>query len=102
MNHRAFTITLDESGESFPCREDETVLASLYRLGRKGIPLGCRGGGCGVCKVQVTAGPYRKLVMSRGHVTVEDEADGKVLACRIFPEGDLRLRVIGKIEKAFR
>ena len=38
------------------CDEEQNVLAAMERLGRKGIPVGCRGGGCGVCRVQVTYG----------------------------------------------
>ncbi len=88
-----------QGGAAYLCREDESVLAGMCRLDRRGIPLGCRGGGCGVCKVEVLSGQYTSLVMSRAHVSVEDEAAGRVLACRIFPRSDLALRVIGKLQK---
>ena len=40
-------VTIVETGEVYRCREDETLLAGMERLGKRGIPVGCRGGGCG-------------------------------------------------------
>ena len=88
-------IHLDDTGESFLCDESRPVLLAMEALGRTGIPVGCRGGGCGVCKVQVLSGRYVARVMSRAHVSAAEEAAGCVLACRIRPVTDLRLRKIG-------
>ena len=77
----------------------ETLLVGMERLGKKGIPVGCRGGGCGVCKIEITEGSYQKRVMSREYVSVEDEAVDRVLACRVRPSSDIRLKVIGKMCK---
>jgi ferredoxin len=62
--------------------------------------LGCRGGGCGVCKVEVVEGRFSKRPMSRSHVSEEDEARQQVLACCIVPETDLHLRVVGRLQRA--
>jgi ferredoxin len=94
-----FSITIEDTGEVVDCRPGEAVLKAVARLNRKGIPVGCFGGGCGVCKVQVSSGPYRLGKMSRAHVTVEEEAKGIALACKMFPEGDLRMSVVGKMKK---
>lgn len=93
-------VTVEDTGETFPCTSQETALSALARSGRRGIPLGCRGGGCGVCKVAVIEGDYVKRVMSRGHVSEEDEQAHRVLACCIQPGSDLRLRVLGRMRKA--
>jgi len=95
-----FQVTLADTGESYRCKPDETALVSLARSGRKGIPVGCRGGGCGVCKVAVLQGDYVRKPMSRSHVSVEDEQARRVLACCILPQSDLLLQVIGKLNKA--
>jgi ferredoxin len=92
-------VTIADTGEVFRCREDETLLAGMERLGKRGIPVGCRGGGCGVCKVQVEAGQIAKRVMSRDHVSAEEECAGIVLACRVKPLSDVRLAVLGKMKK---
>ncbi|MCL7462966.1 2Fe-2S iron-sulfur cluster-binding protein [Pseudomonas sp. NW5] len=96
-----YDIHIEDTGEHYPCDEQETVLLGMAKLGRKGIPVGCRGGGCGVCKVQVTQGDYCTVrAMSRQHVSQEDEAQGTVLACCIQAQSALSLRVVGKLHKA--
>lgn len=97
MSHR---VSIVDSGEVFACAPGESVLHGMARLGRRGIPVGCRGGGCGVCRIEVLEGRYEKRVMSRAHISAADEAAGRALACRIFPLEDLRLRVIGPLHKA--
>lgn len=86
-------VTLDPGGEQFRCAEDQSVLVGMERLGNQGIPVGCRGGGCGVCKVEIVEGDVLRRRMSRAHVTEADEANGWALACRIFPRSDLVIRV---------
>ncbi|WP_353234614.1 2Fe-2S iron-sulfur cluster binding domain-containing protein [Diaphorobacter ruginosibacter] len=94
-----FTVTIDETGESYHCPDGRSVLEGMEALGRKGIPVGCRQGGCGVCKVQVLEGHFTRRVMSRAHVSAEEEAGGCVLSCRIKPSSDLRVRVVGAMKK---
>ena len=97
-----FIIVIEDTGEKFACSPERNVLKAMEQLGRKGIPVGCRGGGCGVCRVQVLGdGHYRTGKMSREQVPVQDEELGICLACKLFPEGDLRLKVLGKWQKIF-
>lgn len=100
MGGRVYRISIQEVGEAYPCGEGQTLLEGMERLGRKGIPVGCRGGGCGVCKVHITAGDYATRRMSRAQVSVEEEAAGYVLACRCRPQSDITLRVVGKMKAA--
>ena len=95
-----FNIVIEETGERFRCSPKESLLAGMERLGKKGIPVGCRGGGCGVCKVEIVAGAYEARVMSRECISLEEEACGIVLACRVRPSSDLVLRVLGKMKKS--
>lgn len=92
-------VTIADDGSSYRCADSQTLLEGMENLGKKGIPVGCRGGGCGVCKVQVLSGSYAKRVMSRAHVSEQDEAQGRVLACRVRPTSELRLQVIGPMKK---
>lgn len=96
----AFQIRIIETGECFPCDSGQSVLEGMVKLGRRGIPAGCRGGACGVCKVEVVTGNLVRKVMSRSHVSEEDEKNGRVLACRISPSSDLELRVIGGMKRS--
>ena len=93
------TITIEDTGESYRCADHRSVLEGMEALGKKGIPVGCRQGGCGVCKVQILEGQYSKRVMSRAHISAEDEAGGCVLSCRIKPTSDLRVSVVGSMKK---
>lgn len=99
MRPGTFQVRIEDTGESFVCSANFTVLRGMEALGRGGIPVGCRRGGCGVCKVEILAGAFDKRVMSRAHVSVEEEAAGCVLACRVFPRSDLRLRVLGTMKR---
>jgi len=96
-----YRITIAPTGDSFVCAADETILAALARQGRRGIPSGCHGGGCGVCKIAITQGQTHAAPMSRAHITTEDEKSGLGLACRLYPRSDITLHVVGKLHKAW-
>lgn len=97
---RRFTITLEGHGTA-AATGDERVLVALERaqgFGRltgmpRRLPVGCRRGGCGICRMRVLDGDYRVTPMSRAHVSEADEADGVVLACAIWALSDLTLRL---------
>jgi ferredoxin len=94
-----FTISILNTGESYACSATQNLLAGMEALARKGIPAGCRGGGCGVCKVQVESGPVRAAKMSRACISAEEERQGLVLACRAYPQGDLKLRAVDRLAR---
>lgn len=94
-----FDIHIGNTLETYHCAGDQTLLAGMEALARKGIPVGCRGGGCGVCKVRIESGTVHTLKMSRSHVSVEEQAAGFVLACRAYPNSDLQLRAVGKLAR---
>jgi ferredoxin len=96
-----FVIQIEDSGETFLCGPEQNLLRAMEKLGRRGIPIGCRGGGCGVCKVQALEGSYLGRKMSREHVSIEDEARGIGLACRMLPRSDMRLKVLGAMGRMF-
>lgn len=94
-----FKVTIEDTGETYKCDELISLLVGMENLGKKGIPVGCRGGGCGVCKVEIVSGTYTKRVMSRDHVSAEEEERNIVLACRVRPTSEITLRVLGKMKK---
>lgn len=97
MSH---TITISNTNEQYSCKESQHLLAGMVQLGKKGIPVGCRGGGCGVCKVQILSGTYQAKKMSRERVTEDEENKGIVLACRVFPQSDIKLLTLGHVSRA--
>jgi|JI10StandDraft_1071094.scaffolds.fasta_scaffold75574_2 ferredoxin len=89
-------VTLEGSGLQFRCRDDENMLVGMRYQGPDGVQVGCRGGGCGVCRVQVLSGTYTAKKMSKAHITADDLAHNIVLSCRIFPTSDLSVRLCPK------
>lgn len=95
-------ISLIQSGEAYTCSEAESLLQGMARIGRKGIPVGCLNGGCGVCKIRIIAGSVRCVgAMSRAHVSQDEEAQGICLACRVAPLERVEVAVVGKMKKAW-
>ncbi len=101
MTHR---IVVRETGDSFACTEDQNLLQGMrtFKLGvpmLEAIPVGCRGGGCGICRIHVVSGEYETQKMSRKHVPYEDQDRGIALACRVYPRSDLNIDVLSLPEK---
>lgn len=97
-----FAVHVAQTDETFPCAANESLLQGMVRLGRKGIPVGCVNGGCGVCKVRILAGDIKALgPISRAHVTLDEEGQGFTLACRVAPQTAVNLEVAGKLNKPF-
>lgn len=94
-----YRVTLPATGEQFNCARDQHLLQGMqnFQLGvpmLEAIPVGCRGGGCGICRIRVLDGEYEAKKMSRKHIPEQDQAAGFVLACRIYPRSDLRIEVL--------
>ena len=93
------TIKLVDTGEDFLCREDQHLLQGMqgYQIGKtmlETIPVGCRGGGCGICRIRILSGEYDSKKMSCKHITGEDHGQGIALACRIYPRSELSIEVV--------
>lgn len=98
----ALPVTIANVGLSYACAGNESLLTGMVRLGRKGIPVGCVNGGCGVCKVRIVEGQIKALgPISRAHVTLDEENQGYTLACRVAPQTPVNLEVAGKLSKPF-
>ena len=80
-------------GGEFSCGEGERVLLAMERCGSSDIGVGCRGGGCGICRVKVVEGGYKTGKMSAAKVSESDREAGYALACRLYPAGDLLIEV---------
>ena len=74
---------------NFYCSEDQVLLVGMERRNESFIRVGCRGGGCGICKVRIIDGDYETKRMSRAHISEAEEKQGYALACRVLPRGDL-------------
>lgn len=93
MEQKYHEIYIEDQNRTVKCSEQESVLQAMLRIGDTTIPIGCKGGGCGICRVQVLEGDYQAKKMSRCHISEDMLAQQRLLACRIYPRGNLRLRL---------
>lgn len=90
------TVTVRPTGEAIHLDPDETVLGGLYKAGFA-YTVGCRRGGCGICKVDLLEGTvtYNRPVAATV-LTDEERAGGTCLTCRAVPEGDVTIALRGE------
>lgn len=86
-----WSVGIDGEQAAIPCPSDQHLLQAMIAARRTAIKVGCRSGGCGICRVKITQGTYASLKMSRSRISQEDEAAGIVLACRVLPRSDMAL-----------
>ena len=82
--------TIQFNGETLAVQAQETVLETLLANGHE-VPNSCRAGACQSCLMQSTAG----TIPAQAQVGLKDtlRAQGRYLACRCQPEGDLAVRL---------
>jgi ferredoxin len=91
----SFHVDIEGEGR-IVCPPGTSVLRAMVAAGRRDLPVGCRSGGCGVCRVRVDEGEYTVGPMSAAQVDAQDAAEGIALACRLFPSTDLRVTALGR------
>jgi len=82
------------TGDQFTCQTGQSVLKAMEQQGVECVPVGCRGGGCGFCKIKVVEGQFECGKMSRRHIPPEAIEKGVVLACRIYPLTNLIIECV--------
>lgn len=87
-------IQVVDHASPYRCSEDKSLLQGAELGIEKFIPVGCRGGGCGVCKVKILKGEYSAKRMSSAHISESDKTNGVVLACRVYPRSEMLIEVI--------
>lgn len=89
MSEKSFYIHVVNRDHEFECRQNQALLIGMESRNGKSIRVGCRGGGCGICKIKVITGDYESKAMSRKHISAEEQQAGFALACRVFPRSNL-------------
>ena len=84
------TITLSPVGHTVPCSPEETVLAAILRSGAS-VTYGCRGGGCGTCKMRVISGHIDHGRCSAAVLREEEKKSGWFLSCQARALSDLTI-----------
>jgi ferredoxin len=91
QNNKKFKIQVVNRNTEFLCKQEDNLLVGMEKRQVNDVTVGCRCGGCGVCKIKVHAGNFTSKRMSKAHISEEDLHENIVLACRIFPDSDLKI-----------
>ena len=87
-----YTITLNPVGDAVPCSLEETVLTAILASGAS-VAFGCRGGGCGACKMRATSGHVDHGRYSAAVLLKEEKESGWFLSCQARPLSDLTIEL---------
>ena len=85
------SVSLGGPDRVLECESGQDVLNAAMRAGVNWLSVGCRGGGCGICRVIVRSGSYDAGKMNKRLVTSEDASIVLALACKLYPTSDLEL-----------
>ena len=77
----ACSVRVEDSGRTFACAAQDTLLASALRAGL-GLAYECSSGGCGSCKVELVSGNLESLRVDAPGLTARDRARNRWLACQ--------------------
>jgi CDP-4-dehydro-6-deoxyglucose reductase len=87
------TVSVEPDGITVETRPGEGILAALNRSGY-GYRVGCRRGGCGICKVDVLAGAVEyPVTVAETVLPARDRAQACALSCRAIPVQDVVIRL---------
>ncbi|KRE55423.1 2Fe-2S iron-sulfur cluster-binding protein [Phycicoccus sp. Soil748] len=90
------TVTIHPTGEVIYLQPGQTVLSGLYQAGFA-YTVGCRRGGCAICKVDCRAGDFTYCrPVADTVISDAEQADGTCLTCRAVPEGDITIELRGE------
>lgn len=84
----AHQIVLSNSGQSFSCRSDQTLLQAAQGAGLR-LPSSCSNGVCGTCKTRKTSGEV--AMKHNGGIRPREIAQGWILPCCSTPLSDVAL-----------
>jgi ferredoxin len=87
-----YTISLRPLWDTVVCRPEETVLSAILRSGAK-VVFGCRGGGCGTCKMRLISGQVEHGRCSAAVLPAEEKRHGSFLSCQARPLSDLAVEL---------
>ncbi|MDP6393709.1 MAG: CDP-6-deoxy-delta-3,4-glucoseen reductase [Arenicellales bacterium] len=86
----AFTITNQNSGETFEAESSESILDAALRQGRV-FPYSCRSGSCGTCKAKLVSGEVDPGQFTEAALTRQEQSQGHTLLCQSRPLSDLTI-----------
>src|SRR5262249_8199726 len=87
-----YRITLSPVGHSVTCGPEDTVLTAILQSGAS-VMFGCRGGGCGTCKMRLHSGRVDHGRCSAAVLPEEEKEHGWFLSCQARPLSELTIEL---------
>lgn len=81
---------IDQNSPIITCDENESLLDAANRQGVK-IPYGCKGGGCGMCKIKIEEGEYFRKKMSMAALPESERELNYTLACKTYARSNISM-----------
>ena len=81
-----------ENQPEFTCNENETILDAARSQGIV-IQYACKGGGCGMCKIQIESGDFERGKSSKAVLPDSERELNYTLACKTYPKSNLEVRI---------
>lgn len=85
-----YRIHVQPDNRTIESKEGQTILDTASRNGVK-IKVGCKGGGCGICKIKVLEGDVDRGTSSRSVLSLEEIEQGYALSCQARPKSDVTI-----------
>ncbi|WP_082129842.1 2Fe-2S iron-sulfur cluster binding domain-containing protein [Aneurinibacillus tyrosinisolvens] len=76
----------------FMCDSKQSLLDAARMQGIK-IPFACKGGGCGICKINIEEGAFERGPSSKEVLPDTERALKFTLACKTYPRSDMKVRL---------
>jgi ferredoxin len=91
-----YRVNVQPDDRIISVKENEYILDAATRNGIR-IKVGCKGGGCGICKIQILEGEVDRGHSARSVLSLSEIDEGYALACQTTPKSDLVINYPKKI-----
>ncbi|HHY68118.1 MAG TPA: 2Fe-2S iron-sulfur cluster binding domain-containing protein [Alicyclobacillus sp.] len=76
----------------FSCTNQQSLLDATRLQGVR-IKYACKVGGCGLCKIKVVEGEYRRGTCSVSGLPYDERLQNYTLACKTYPTSDMKILI---------
>jgi len=91
-------VTIANTGATIACTADTPILHAAIAAGID-YPYACASGNCAVCISELGAGEVSMLPYGDGALSTAQAAEGRILACRARPRGNVTVTWLGRGRK---
>jgi len=91
----SFKVTIANTGQTIDCEDDSPILCAAIAAGID-YPYACASGNCATCISELKSGDVVMLPYGDGALSLAQQQEGKILACRAQPQSDVEIMWLGR------